>query len=159
MAGRITTSRSLGPACALVTGLEPTVWNLQQHDILHTSSNYTCDPSPHILTLQMFTRKEHCITNLSVRLLIFSESSTTGEGAAWCRPESFTFLVCFSSTLNGVDPACGATGNIGASPLTHGDCGVDGGVVLPDVPKEVTSDSESSRIPLLLEWLKVKIMA
>ena len=28
---------------------------------------------------------------------------------------------------------------------------MEGGVVLPDVPKEVTSDSESSSIPLLLQ--------
>ena len=52
MAGRMTTSRSLGPACALVTGLEPTVWNLQmQHDILLSSSSYRDDPNDIFFTL------------------------------------------------------------------------------------------------------------
>lgn len=45
--------------------------------------------------------------------------------------------------------AAGKTG--GVLEATHGECGVDGGVARPDVPIDVTSDSESSRIPLLLK--------
>ncbi len=75
----------------------------------------------------------------------------TSGGTAAGRPAGL------SAGLRGVDPAAGKVG--AGAPLTQGECGVDGGVVRHDVPIDVTSDSESSRIPLLLQSGNVPLVS